>query len=44
MNWIKAKKRSCESENPNFLGDLEKNPINWYFIPDISRALARPSA
>jgi hypothetical protein len=35
MNWIKAKKESCESENPHFLGDLEKNPNNGYFIPDI---------
>jgi hypothetical protein len=43
MNRIKGKKKSCESENPDFLGDLEKHPINWYFIPDISRALSRPS-
>jgi len=43
MNWIKAKKKSCESENPDFLAESERNPINWYFIPDVSGALPRPS-
>ena len=33
MNWIKAKKKSCESENPDFLDEPERNPNNRYFIP-----------
>jgi len=39
MNWIKAKKKSCESENPDLLNEPERNPNNRYFIPDISGAL-----
>jgi hypothetical protein len=39
MNWIKAKKKSCKSESPDFLGDLKKNPNNPYFIRGISGAL-----
>jgi hypothetical protein len=43
MNWIKGKKKSCESENPDFLGESERNPNNRYSIPDISGAFPRPS-